>query len=67
LIVVRVKDAQSGVDAKAVSISFGDGQHASGETVFHHRYAHAGVYRLTVHVRDNIGNAGVVDEQVNVG
>jgi hypothetical protein len=65
-IVVRVTDAQSGVDTSAVSVSFGDGTHASDGTVFHHSYAHAGVYRVQVRVRDNLGNAGVVNEQVSV-
>jgi PKD domain-containing protein len=59
-IVVRVSDAFSGVDAKAVTVSFGDGHSAGGRKLFRHTYARAGVYTVTVHVRDNIGNAGVV-------
>jgi hypothetical protein len=65
-IVVRVRDRHSGVDASAVSVSFGDGQHASGKAVFHHRYGHGGLYHLTVHVRSNVGDAGVVNETVSV-
>ncbi len=63
---VRVRDSYSGVDAHAVSVSFGDGVSAHGHTSFSHRYRHAGVYRLVVHVRDAIGNAGVVSQWVSV-
>jgi hypothetical protein len=65
-ITIRVSDAQSGVDASAVSVSFGDGRSASGRTVFTHTYAHAGAYRVRVHVRDNAGNSGVVSIRVSV-
>ena len=50
----------------AVSVSFGDGAFAHGRTSFSHRYRHAGVYRVVVHVRDKIGNAGVVSQWVSV-
>jgi hypothetical protein len=63
---VRVRDAYSGVDAHAVSVSFGDSASAHGHTSFSHRYSHAGVYRVVVHVRDAIGNAGVVSQWVSV-
>ncbi len=63
---VRVRDAYAGVDAHAVSVSFGDGATAHGHTSFSHRYRHAGVYRVVVHVRDAIGNAGVVSQWVSV-
>jgi PKD domain len=65
-IVVRVKDPQSGVDAHAVSVKFGDGHRASGKKVFHHTYAHAGIYQVQVSVRNNVGNAAVVNERVSV-
>ncbi len=65
-VTVRVSDAFSGVDARAVTVSFGDGQSARGRKVLSHTYAHAGVYVVTVHVRANIGNAGVVRELVSV-
>lgn len=65
-VVVRVRDAQSGVDARAVSVRFGDGRRARGRKVFRHRYAHGGIYRLVARVRDNAGNAGVVSELVSV-
>ncbi len=54
---VRVSDAYAGVDAKAVSVSFGDGHSARGHKRFTHRYAHGGVYRVVVHVRDKLGKA----------
>jgi hypothetical protein len=63
---VRVLDAYSGVDAHAVSVSFGDGSHARGHARFNHRYARGGIYQIVVHVRDNIGNAGVVREPVSI-
>jgi hypothetical protein len=62
----RVRDRESGVDASAVSVSFGDGKRASGATSFRHRYARGGIYRVTVHVRNNVGNAGTVVETVSV-
>jgi hypothetical protein len=65
-VAVRVSDRFSGVDAKAVTVSFGDGHGASGKTVLAHTYARAGVYLVTVHVRDNIGNAGVVRDLESV-
>jgi hypothetical protein len=63
---VRAGDAYSGLDKGAVSVSFGDGQHASGRAVFHHRYARGGVYEVVVHVRDKIGNTGIVRRLVSV-
>jgi hypothetical protein len=65
-VVVSVLDRYSGVDANAVSVSFGDGASAHGHARFTHRYAHAGIYQLVIHVRDLIGNEGVVREQVSV-
>jgi hypothetical protein len=49
-----------------VSVSFGDGAGAHGRARYVHRYARAGVYRVIVHVRDRIGNQGVVRELVSV-
>jgi hypothetical protein len=63
---VRVRDRYSGVDAAAVSVSFGDGARARGRSRYVHRYAHAGVYRVTVRARDRIGNHGSVREWVSV-
>jgi PKD domain len=65
-VTVRVSDALSGVDSRSVSVSFGDGQIASGRKLFHHRYARAGVYTITVRARDKIGNAEAVHRLVSV-
>jgi hypothetical protein len=63
---VRVTDSDSGVDARLVSVSFGDGVSARGRTRLVHRYARAGVYRVTVSVADRLGVRGVVRELVSV-
>jgi hypothetical protein len=63
---VRVLDGYSGVDAHAVSVSFGDGAFAHGRMRCSHRYRHAGVYRVIVRVRDKLGNTGVVSRWVSV-
>jgi PKD domain len=63
---VHVSDAYSGIDKRAVSVSFGDGHSARGRTRFRHRYARGGVYQIVVHVRDRLGNAGVVRRLVSV-
>jgi hypothetical protein len=63
---VRVTDAFSGVAARAVSVSFGDGTGAGGRSRFSHHYAHAGVYRMIVRVGDKIGNKGAVRQLVSV-
>jgi hypothetical protein len=65
-VIVHVGDALSGVDVHAVRVAFGDGQRASAKRVFHHRYAHAGIYTIVVDVRDNIGNQGVIRRLVSV-
>ncbi len=62
---VRVLDRFSGVAKRDVSVSFGDGAHARGRTIFAHRYSRAGVYRVVVHVGDRIGNQGVVSQWVS--
>jgi len=65
-VTVRVSDSQSGLDAQAIKVSFGDGQRASGRSLFRHRYAHAGVYTIVVQVRDKLGNDGTVRRLVSV-
>jgi hypothetical protein len=65
-VTVKVSDPWSGVDAQAISVSFGDGSHAAHRTLFRHRYAHAGTFEVVVHVRDNLGNQGTVRQLVNV-
>jgi len=63
---VRVSDAYSGVDQHAVNVSFGDGHSARGRKHFSYRYARGGSYQVVVHVRDRLGNVGVVRELVSV-
>jgi len=65
-VTVRVRDAGSGVDAHAVSVSFGDGTHAHGRSVYRHTYAHPGIYQIVAQVRDRLGNQGVVRRLVSV-
>ncbi len=64
-VTVRISDAYSGVDTGAITVSFGDGSSAKGKRVIHHGYAHAGIYHITVKVRDKIGNAGTIRELVS--
>lgn len=66
-VTVHVGDLFSGVDRGAIRISFGDGTGGHGKASFVHVYAHAGTYLVVVHVRDKIGNAGVVRRWVSVG
>jgi hypothetical protein len=63
---VRVSDTLSGLDTKALTVTFGDGGRGHGKKMFRHRYAHPGIYTIVVHVRDNLGNAGVVRRLVSV-
>lgn len=63
---VRVHDPYSGVDVHAIRVSFGDGHYAAGRRRLRHRYAHAGIYQVVVHVRDRLGNQGVVRRLVSV-
>ncbi len=63
---VRVLDRYAGVDVGAVHVSFGDGASAGKRTRLRHRYARAGVYRVVVRVRDQLGNEGVVRQWVSV-
>jgi len=63
---VRVHDPYTALDTHAISVSFGDGHSARGRTRFSHRYARGGIYQVIVHVRDKLGNAGVVRRLVSV-
>ena len=63
---VRASDSYAGVDPHDVMVSFGDGHGARGRKRFSHRYAHPGVYRVVVHVRDKLGETGVVSRWVKV-
>jgi hypothetical protein len=63
---VRVRDSDSGVNTSRVRVSFGDGAHAAGRKRFAHRYAHGGIYKITVAAADNVGNSIVVHRLVSV-
>jgi len=63
---VRVHDPYAGIDVHDVTVSFGDGHRARGRKRFKHRYAHGGVYRVVVDVRDKLGNTGVISRLVKV-
>ncbi len=63
---VAVGSAYSSVDKHDVRVSFGDGHSARGRIRFVHRYAHGGIYRVVVRVRDKLGNAGVLSRWVSV-
>ncbi len=62
---VRIKDP-AGLDAAALSVSFGDGASVHRRARTTHAYARAGVYLITVAARDSLGNAGVVRRWVSV-
>jgi hypothetical protein len=64
---VTVRDAASGVNTHATSISFGDGHRAGGHARLTHVYRRAGTYTITARVRDRAGNAAVVHLRVRVG
>ncbi len=66
-VTVRVRDGDSGVDAHATVVSFGDGSHARGRARVRHVYSHPGIYRLVIEVRDNVGNVAVLHRLVSVG
>jgi hypothetical protein len=57
---VTIRDRASGVDARALRISFGDGTRAAGRAVASHEYRHPGAYPITVLVRDKVGNHATV-------
>jgi hypothetical protein len=63
-VVVRVRDAGSGV--ASTSISFGDGHFRHGRASFRHVYAHGGAYRIVLHVADRAGNRRVIRRHVSV-
>jgi hypothetical protein len=65
-VVVRVTDPNSGVAKRSVRVSFGDGASAARRVRSRHRYARAGTYTIVVHVRDKLGNQGVVRRLVSV-
>jgi hypothetical protein len=65
-IVLRLRDAGSGVEPGSVRISFGDGGHARGRASSRHRYTHAGVYQIVIEARDRVGNRASIKRIVSV-
>jgi hypothetical protein len=63
---VSVSDAQSGVASGSVKVVFGDGASRDGRTRSRHRYSHGGLFRVTVSVRDKLGNSIVVRKLVSI-
>ncbi len=66
-VTIRVSDPGSGVLTRKVLVSFGDGHTARGRSLFRHRYAHAGSYRVVVREQDKLGNAATVRQWVSAG
>jgi hypothetical protein len=64
VVIVRVSDAGSGVQAAKVTIGFGDGTGGHGRKAYRHRYIHAGTYELVIHVQDRLGNAATLHRLV---
>jgi hypothetical protein len=65
-VVLSVLDRYSGVNARAVTVSFGDGQRAGGRRSYRHRYARPGIYTIVIHAADRVGNGGVIRRPVKV-
>lgn len=63
---VRVSDGGSGVEGKATSVSFGDGERARGGARFVHHYRRPGHYTIAVRARDEAGNRTARRFQVRV-
>lgn len=55
-VLVRLSDADSGLDPKASRVSFGDGDREHGGAKFTHSYARPGRYTVVVSARDKVGN-----------
>jgi hypothetical protein len=53
------------VNARRVSVTFGDGSGARGRVRFRHGYVRAGVYRVVVHASDKLGNRGATRQLVS--
>jgi hypothetical protein len=66
-VTIRAHDGASGVEARATSVSFGDGHRARRRARLRHVYSHPGVYQLVIHVRDKVGNSAVLHRYVSVG
>ena len=55
-LVVKVRDAGSGLVPSSVRVSFGDGSHAAKKRSSGHRYSRAGTFTVYVTARDRAGN-----------
>jgi hypothetical protein len=62
---VHVSDCCSGVNVRAVRVSWGDGERSQGARTLHHRYRRTGTYLVIVSVRDKIGVSGTVRRWVD--
>lgn len=57
---VGIRDSGSGANPGATTVAFGDGsRRVHGRLRITHRYAHPGVYRITVRCADYVGNRAV--------
>jgi hypothetical protein len=63
---VRLSDSGVGIAKRSVTVSFGDGSKAGGRARLGHRYAHGGVFQVTIHARDKLGNQLVTQRPVSV-
>ncbi len=65
-VLLSVHDSLSGVRPAATRISWGDGHSGSRGVSFRHRYAHGGIYTITVQVEDRVGNRATVRRLIDV-
>jgi hypothetical protein len=63
---LTLRDAQSGLAAGSVSVSFGDGSHGGRRAALSHRYARPGTYVIVVRAHDKLGNAVTLRKKVRV-
>lgn len=63
---VTVRDKASGVKARAIRVSFGDGRGMSRRALATHVYRGPGLYSITVLVDDKVGNHATVHLRVRV-
>lgn len=65
-VVLKLKDAQSGVLGRATRVRFGDGKRAHSGARIVHRYSRPGRYTISLRARDRVGNVLVQHLQVRV-
>jgi hypothetical protein len=63
---VRVSDRASGAVARDTVIDFGDGTRVVGRLSAAHAYTHPGLYTITVHCGDRVGNRASIHLRVQV-